>query len=66
MRVVTVWFVLFCKGIHINKPPLCKGRWHGEAVTKGICDGALRLILYKPNYPPVSLRSTAPVRLAGP
>ena len=19
------------------KPPLCKGRWHGEAVTKGLC-----------------------------
>ena len=22
--------------LHHPKPPLCKGRWHGEAVTKGL------------------------------
>ena len=25
------------KSLHAPKPPLCKGRWHGEAVTEGLC-----------------------------
>ena len=29
------------------KPPLCKGRWHGAAVTKGLCGGALQVGMHR-------------------
>ena len=32
--------VKFCTA---PKPPLCKGRWHGEAVTEGLCGKGLRI-----------------------
>jgi len=25
------------------KPPLCKGRWHGKAVTEGLCSEIVRI-----------------------
>ena len=34
----------------MNKPPLCKGRWHGEAVTEGLswfrCMHDRKMVLY--------------------
>ena len=39
------------------KPPLCKGRWHSEAVTEGLIENT-RLMIY--GNPSVSLRLTAP------
>ena len=36
MRGRAVRFEMFYVCI-APKPPLCKGRWHGEAVTKGLC-----------------------------
>ena len=32
--------------LHCPKPPLCKGRWHGEAVTKGLRSRALKIGTY--------------------
>jgi hypothetical protein len=41
------------------KPPLCKGRWHGEAVTEGLLCQARTLYLQKDRFfkgnPSVSL-----------
>ena len=36
------------RAAHLSKPPLCKGRWHGEAVTEGLirCAAPTREMCY--------------------
>jgi hypothetical protein len=44
------------------KPPLCKGRWHGEAVTEGLSLAAAAAIF---NQVAESSRSAESLRLTG-
>ncbi len=37
--------IVGCCGAGAPKAPLCKGSWHGEAVTEGLCGEMLRICI---------------------